>query len=140
MHKECVPILLKLLCVATVRATCTWNLDSQRVETPASLQERKEVEADLMKDGERLSAPRKSGLTARTKHMAASQNSEAIPRQNRARTLRTEAQLVSAALFDKTPELSIDRAHLKPSMARTHPASLSQRNHTTLEQDSLHPL
>ena len=31
------------------------------------------------------------------------------------RTLRTEAQLVSAALFDETPELSIDRAHLSPA-------------------------
>ena len=37
-----------------------------------------------------------------------------------ARTLRTEAQLVSAALFDETPELSIDRAHLSPAwLART---------------------
>ena len=36
------------------------------------------------------------------------------------RTLRTEAQLVSAALFDETPELSIDRAHLSPAwLART---------------------
>ena len=37
-----------------------------------------------------------------------------------ARTLRTEAQLVSAALFDETPELNIDRAHLSPAwLART---------------------
>ena len=37
-----------------------------------------------------------------------------------ARTLRTEAQLVSSALFDETPELSIDRAHLSPAwLART---------------------
>ena len=37
-----------------------------------------------------------------------------------ARTLRTEAQLVSAALFDETPELTIDRAHLSPAwLART---------------------
>ena len=37
-----------------------------------------------------------------------------------ARTLRTEAQLVSAALFDETPELHIDRAHLSPAwLART---------------------
>ena len=37
-----------------------------------------------------------------------------------ARTLRTEVQLVSAALFDETPELTIDRAHLSPAwLART---------------------
>ena len=37
-----------------------------------------------------------------------------------ARTLRAEAQLVSAALFDETPELNIDRAHLSPAwLART---------------------
>ena len=37
-----------------------------------------------------------------------------------ARTLRTEAQLVSAALFDETPELRSDRAHLSPAwLART---------------------
>ena len=36
------------------------------------------------------------------------------------RTLRTEAQLVSSALFDETPELSIERAHLIPAwLART---------------------
>ena len=36
------------------------------------------------------------------------------------RTLRTEAQLVSSALFDETPELSIERAHLSPAwLART---------------------
>ena len=34
--------------------------------------------------------------------------------------LRTEAQLVSSALFDETPELSIERAHLSPAwLART---------------------
>ena len=31
------------------------------------------------------------------------------------RALRTEAQLVSSALFDETPELSIERAHLSPA-------------------------
>ena len=31
------------------------------------------------------------------------------------RTLRAEAQLVSSALFDETPELSIERAHLSPA-------------------------
>ena len=37
-----------------------------------------------------------------------------------AKTLRTEAQLVSSALFDETPEISIDRAHLSPAwLART---------------------
>ena len=36
------------------------------------------------------------------------------------KTLRAEAQLVSSALFDETPELSIDRAHLSPAwLART---------------------
>ena len=36
------------------------------------------------------------------------------------RTLRTEAQLVSSALFDETPELCIERAHLSPAwLART---------------------
>ena len=36
------------------------------------------------------------------------------------RTLRTEAQLVSAALFDETPELRIERAHLSPAwLSRT---------------------
>ena len=35
-------------------------------------------------------------------------------------TLRTVAQLVSSALFDETPEVSIDRAHLSPAwLART---------------------
>ena len=36
------------------------------------------------------------------------------------RTLRAEAQLVSSALFDETPEVSIDSAHLSPAwLART---------------------
>ena len=36
-----------------------------------------------------------------------------------ARTLRTEAQLISSALFDDTPEVSINHASLPASLART---------------------
>ena len=47
--------------------------------------------------------------------MATSHVTETVPGHNRGQDLSHPPQLVSSALFDETPELSIERAHLSPA-------------------------